>query len=191
MADEKAEVATPAVVSGAPTEVVVTGTPVASGQPSEEGKALTERMNAIENQRFQGPPNNLVDRISDSGVQYYDDNLANKRYFAKLKPGEKMTPIGTPTGQLNVLQFPGPENGNLEGRLVMREDGTFYSIPPGTTSIGDVVDPDSGDRLIGDVDKKRQKAREEAAANVPLRHGDTVPVAEPKKAAAKGKGKGK
>ncbi len=146
--------------------VIVEGKPVGAGAPTEEGKARKEFMDQFEAQAAKAAPNTFADRLADSDLGYYDDNIANKRYITKLEPGELQTVIGTPTHQLRRLPWPTDEDtrhGSLEGVLVLREDGTFYSVPPGVRSLAEVVDPDSGKALVGDVDPKRAKARAAAA----------------------------
>lgn len=167
------------VVPVGTSQVVVTGTPVGVGEPTEQGKALAERMNALDEVKAEGQ-NLLADRLADSGLAYWDDNIANKRYIAKLDLSEKTTPIGTPAGQLRRLLWPDAEAsrlGALEGVHVMREDGSFYSIPMGVKSLFEVIDPVSEEPLVGEVDKKRAKARAAAAESVPEKTGEPKPKA--------------
>jgi hypothetical protein len=142
------------------SQVIVTGTPVGEGAPTKEGKELAERMNTLDEIKAEGS-NLAVDRLAESGLGYYDDNIANKRYIAKLDLTEKVTPIGTPAGQLRRLLWPDAESsarGALEGILVMRDDGSFYSVQQGVKSLAEVVDPATGEALLGDV-KKKAKAK--------------------------------
>lgn len=145
--------------------VVVQGTPVGANEPTEQGKALTERMNALEETKVQAE-NSFANRLADSDLGFYDDVIANKRYITKLAPGEVHTVLGTPTHQIRRLPWPTADDvrlGGLAGILVLREDGTFFSIPQGIYSLAEVIDPVSGDPLVGDVDPKREKARQAAA----------------------------
>ncbi len=155
------------------SEVIVTGRPVDAGGPTPEGKKRADFMNAFEAKKA-ADYSSIYDRLADSGIGYYDDNTANKRYIAALDFAEQQTPIGTPMHQVRKLNWPTDEEarlGQLEGVHVLREDGTFYSIPPGTRSLGDVVDPDSGERLVGDADPAKAKARARAA----LGTGEALP----------------
>ncbi len=187
------------VVPAGTSQVVVTGTPVNDGAPTAQGKALTERMNALDEIKA-GASNTLGDRLADSDLGYYDDNLANKRYITKLDPAALQTSIGTPAGQLNRLRWPTDDDarlGALEGVLVLREDGSFFSIPAGIKSLAEVIDPVNQEPLVGKIDPKRASARKEAAAgtgDVDLKTNKTKStVTAPKHLAAveKGNKKGK
>ena len=132
----------------------------------------------------------LADRLVDSGLGYYDDNTANKRYIAKLDASAKVTPIGTPTIQLRRINFPSDEDsrlGALEGVHVLREDGSFYSIPIGTKSLGDVFDPVGNTPLLGDgkaAAAKRVAAEKEAEETVKAEAEAQVEAAQTDRAAA-------
>lgn len=178
------------------SQVVVTGTPVEGGI-TPEGKALADRDHAAEARRV-AQSDTFADRLADSGLAYWDDNVANRMYIAKLDLSQPTTPIGTPTIQVRRLLWPDAESaarGALEGVMVMREDGTFYSIPAGVRSLAEVTDPNSGEALVGDIDPKKAKARAEAAANVPERAGEPriepAPEEAKPKAASKSASKGK
>lgn len=155
------------VKSAAPgNQLIVTGTPVDAAGPTPEGKKRAEFMNAFEAKQAANS-NSLADRLADSGLGYFDDNTANKRYIAKLDFAEKQTPIGTPMHQVRRINWPTDEeasHGQLEGVHVLREDGSFYSIPAGVKSLGDVVDPEGGAALVGAIDPKQAKARAAIAA---------------------------
>lgn len=148
--------------TGASIPVVVQAQPVAAAQPDEANQKRVEFMQNFDRiNEFNEMAQSLATRVMDSGVGYYDDNGANKRYIAKIDENATTAPTGTPLVSLQKKPFP-PDN-QLPGTLVYRQDGTFYSIPPHVRSLGDVVDPETNERLIGDLDPKRHKARLEAA----------------------------
>jgi hypothetical protein len=191
MADETV---TSGIAEGGVQPVVVEGRPI-ENKPTAEGIKRKEFMDQFEAQQAQPPAGgNLIDRLNDSDLGFYDDVIANRKYITKLDPDDTTTPLGTPAFQLRRLPWPNEFDsrlGALEGVSVLREDGSFYSIPPGVTSLDAVVDPASGERLVPDkVDPKRQKIRDEnaKAETAALRHqAGTKESTEAPKKAKKGK----
>ena len=141
--------------TGAPTQVVVTGQPVGGeGQPTVEGKILADRDHALVAEKEEAGAEEF-DRVAESGVGYWDDNVANKRYFAKLDRSAIQTPLGTPMIQVRKINPPDADRDALAGLLVLKEDGSFYSVKSGTKSITDIRDPETDELLIPEVSKKK------------------------------------
>jgi hypothetical protein len=161
MATEDKATETPAV-AGAPVPVVVQATPLATGEPTPEGKERAEFMQLHDQVRgFNDAASREAARVADSGLGYYDDNPANRRYITRLADDALHSPFGSPVVSLQRKPF--PVGAALAGTLVVREDGSQFAIPPGVRRLVDVIDPDTGESLVGDIDKKAHKARLEAA----------------------------
>lgn len=154
---------TPATPSGPHVPVVIEARPLGPSLiPTEEDKERVEFMRRHEAIReLNDPANMLAARIADSGLAFYDDNLANKRYITKIADDAVASPFGSPLVSLQRKPFPADDA--LAGTLVIREDGSPFTIRPGVRSLAEVIDPDSGKPLVGDIDPKRHKNRIEAA----------------------------
>lgn len=142
-------------------QVVVTGQPLGAGEPTEQGKALAERMNAIEEGKAEAGAT-FADRLAASGYAFYDDNAANRRYIAKIDRSELHSPFGSPMVQVRTLLWPEGE-GALQGITVLREDGSSFQLPAGLKSIAEAVDPDSGKPVIPELTAKQIRDLKAAA----------------------------
>jgi hypothetical protein len=167
--------------AGAPVAVVVEGKPLEGvGAPDTERAEFMRRHEAM--RELNDPTNLLAARVADSGLAYYDDNPANRRYITKIADDAVASPFGSPLVSLQRKPFPADDA--LAGTLVIREDGSQFTVPPGVRSIEAVTDPESGKPLVDEVDAKKHKARVEAAGLadfVTLKPDGTVEAKESKK----------